>query len=103
MKQELKKLDRRFNGYGHWTHRTEPQGFRNAVDWRINFLDFRNWMWGTYGPGCKESEASALVAIGREVPVWGWDDYGSIYARDTAMTSLLLAKDRFIKRHSKED
>jgi hypothetical protein len=33
------------------------------------------------------------------VPVWGWDDYGSIYARDIAMTTLLLAKDRFTRRY----
>jgi hypothetical protein len=102
MKQMLKKLDRRFNGYGHWTHRTEPTGFRHDINWRINFLDFRNWMCANYGPGCKESEASALKAIGREVPVWGWDDYGSIYARDIAMTTLLLAKDRFTKHYGED-
>ena len=102
MKQMLKKLDRRFNGYGHWTHRTEPTGFRHAINWRINFLDFRNWMCANYGPGCKESEAGALKAIGRAVPVWGWDDYGSIYARDIAMTTLLLAKDRFTKHYGED-
>lgn len=99
MRQELKKLDRRFNGWGHWTHRTDPRGFRSAVDWRMNFLEFRNWMWANYGPGCRENEAGTLKHLGREVPVWGWDDYGSIYARDIAMTTLLLAKDRFTKHY----
>ena len=103
MKQILKKLDRRFNGYGHWTHRTEPTGFRHAINWRVNFLEFRNWMWANYGPGCKESEAGALKAIGRAVPVWGWDDYGSIYARDIAMTTLILAKDRFTKHYGEDN
>ena len=102
MRQELKKLDRRFNGWGHWTHRTDPMGFRSAVDWTMNFLEFRNWMWGNYGPGCRESEAGTLKRLGREVSVWGWDEYGSIYARDIAMTTLILAKDRFT-RHYGED
>lgn len=103
MRQTLKKLDGRFNGYGHWTHRTDPEGFRDRVNWRINFMEFRNWMWANYGPGCREKEASALVAVGREVPVWGWDDYGSIYARDIAMTSLILAKDRFTQRYREDE
>ena len=102
MRQEIKKLDGRFNGFGHWTHRTDPMGFRTATDWKINFMEFRNWMWANYGPGCRETEASALVSVGREVPVWGWDEYGSIYARDIAMTTLVLAKDRFT-RHYGED
>jgi hypothetical protein len=52
---------------------TEPTqwGFALPTDWKINFYEFRNWMWGNYGPGCRESEASALVSVGREVPVWG--------------------------------
>jgi hypothetical protein len=102
MRQELKKLDRRFNGFGHWTHRTDPMGFRSAKDWQINFYEFRNWMWGNYGPGCRESEATALAQTGQEIPLWAWDEYGSIYARDIAMTTLLLAKDRFT-RHYGED
>ena len=101
-RQELKKLDRRFNGYGHWTHRTDPCGFRSAVDFHVNFTEFRNWMWANYGPGCREKEAAALIAAGKEVPVWGWDDWGSIYARDIAMTTLVLAKDRFTKRYKDE-
>jgi hypothetical protein len=36
------------------------------------------------------------------VPVWGWDEYGSIYARDIAMTTLLLAKDRFTKHYGED-
>jgi len=60
-------------------------------------------MWANYGPGCRQSEATGLVAAGQEVPLWGWDDYGSIYARDIAMTSLLLAKDRFTKRYKQDD
>jgi len=97
MKQELKKLDARFNGSRHWTHRTNPMGFRSAQAWQINFYEFRNWMWATYGPGCRESEAGALESTSGTVPVWGWDEYGSIYARDIAMTTLLLAKDRFTR------
>ena len=102
VRQELKKLDRRFNGWGHWTHRTDPMGFRTATDWQINFMEFRNWMWANYGPGCRESEATGLVAVGREVPVWAWDEYGSIYARDIAMTTLVLAKDRFTKQYGED-
>jgi hypothetical protein len=65
-------------------------------------MEFRNWMWANYGPGCRESEASTLSFLGREVPFGAWDEYGSIYARDIAMTTLLLAKDRFT-RHYGED
>jgi hypothetical protein len=42
------------------------------------------------------------VAVGREVPVWAWDEYGSIYARDIAMTTLILAKDRFTKQYGED-
>ena len=99
MRQELKKLDRRFNGWGHWTHRTDPCGFHSRMDWRMNFYEFRNWMWSNYGPGCRESEAGTLKRLNLAVPVWGWDDYGSIYARDIAMTTLILAKDRFTRHY----
>ena len=102
VRQELKKLDGRFNGFGYWTHRTDPMGFSTATDWKINFLEFRNWMWGNYGPGCRETEATALAKTGRPVPVWGWDEYGSIYARDIAMTTLVLAKDRFTKHYGED-
>lgn len=102
MRQTLKKLDRRFNGWGHWTHRTDPEGFRSALDWKMNFWEFRNWMWATYGPGCRESEVGTVKFVTGETPLWGWDEYGSIYARDIAMTTLLLAKDRFC-RHYGED
>lgn len=60
-------------------------------------------MWASYGPGCRESEADAIKSTGREVPVWAWDEYGSIYARDVAMTTLLLAKDRFTKRYKQDE
>jgi len=60
-------------------------------------------MWANYGPGCRQSEATGLVAAGREVPLWAWDEYGSIYARDIAMTTLLLAKDRFTRPYKKDD
>ena len=102
MRQELKKLDRRFNGFGHWTHITDPMGFLTATDWQINFYEFRNWMWANYGPGCRESEATALAKTGRPVPLWAWDEYGSIYARDIAMTTLVLAKDRFTKQYGED-
>ena len=102
VRQELKKLDRRFNGFGHWTHRTDPMGFLTATDWQINFYEFRNWMWANYGPGCRESEATALAKTGRPVPLWAWDEYGSIYARDIAMTTLVLAKDRFTKQYGED-
>jgi hypothetical protein len=103
MRQDLSKLDRRFNGHKYWTHRTNPFGFQSITNWQVNFYEFRNWMWANYGPGCRQSEATGLVAAGLEVPLWGWDDYGSIYARDIAMTSLLLAKDRFTKRYKQDD
>lgn len=102
MRQTLKKLDRRFNGHAFWTHRTDPEGFSSALDWKMNFWEFRNWMWATYGPGCRESEAGTVTFVTGETPLWGWDEYGSIYARDIAMTTLLLAKDRFC-RHYGED
>jgi hypothetical protein len=102
VKQDLKKLDARFNGFDHWTHRTNPREFRSVKNWQINFYEFRNWMWANYGPGCRQSEATALAQTGKEVPVWAWDEYGSIYARDIAMTTLLLAKDRFTKQYEED-
>jgi hypothetical protein len=94
----IKKLDRRMNGYGFWTHRTDPS-YRSRKDAVMNFVMFREFLTATFGPGVHEREAGTVRAIKGEVPVWGYDDYCSIYCRDMAATLVMTSAERFIKEY----
>lgn len=97
-KVRIKKLDRRMNGYGVWTHRTDPSytSRNNAI---INFVEFRKFLTKSFGPGIHEREAGELMFKQMEVPLWGYDDYCSIYCRDEAATIVMTSAERFTKEY----
>jgi hypothetical protein len=95
---KIKKLDGRMNGYRFWTHRTEPSMLTKR-DALMNFVMFREFLTKTFGPGVHEREAGAVKRCKGEVPVWGYDDYCSIYCRDMAATLVITSAERFIKEY----
>jgi hypothetical protein len=92
------KLDRRYNGYGTWSHRTDGGQWYGAVardNGLISFYDMRCYMTQMNGPGCFIYEAGALKKVGRTVPEWGWDVDGNVYFRESALVNFRLAQERW--------
>ena len=92
------KLDRRYSGYGTWTHRTNGgtwYGEEARAKGFVAFYDMRCYMEQMNGPGCFIHEAWALKKEGREVPEWAWDVDGNVFFRDSALVNFTLAKDRW--------
>lgn len=91
----LVKLDKRMNGYGHFTHRVDITGSYRDTD--IVIYNTRKWLWNTFGPG---SEFRMVGWLGRNniAPIeWAWDTEHSncrIYLKDQALTQFLLMKTR---------
>lgn len=94
----IKKLDRRMLGHQWWTIRTE-YAFNTRIDNIMNFWEFRNFLTASFGPGCHEREAGTVKLYKGEAPVWGYDDYCSIYARDMAATLVIASAERFTKEY----
>ena len=93
------KLDRRYSGYGVWTHRTNGgdwYGKEARVKGLVSFYDMRCYMTQMNGPGCFIHEAGPLKSLGREVPEWAWDMDGNVFFRDLALVNFTLAKDRWL-------
>jgi hypothetical protein len=92
------KLDRRYNGFGTWTHRTDGgrwYGAEARTKGMVAFYDMRCYLTRLHGPGCFIHEAGALKAMNREVPEWAWDTDGNVFLRGTALVNFGLAKDRW--------
>ena len=92
------KLDRRYNGFGIWTHRTDYPGAygeeaRNKA--RLRFYEQRSFLTTQCGIGCFEWEAHTLIKTDREVPKWGFYEAGNIFLKDDALTVFLLTEDRW--------
>lgn len=93
------KLDRRYNGYGVWTHRTDYGSAYGAVAYlkaQERFYEQRSFLTTQFGAGCFEGETSMLKETGRTVPLWGFDSYGRIFLRDEALTTFLLTEGRWV-------
>jgi len=91
----LFKLDRRYRGFGQWTHKYEP-GFAGGPERRIlNFNQQREFLTGTNGLGCFEFEAYTLQQNGLAVPEWGFNEQGDIFLRGTALVNFQLALGRW--------
>ena len=76
MKMILEPLDRRHQGFGHWTHRVEFLRTRVAGDKEsafAKFLQVRASLWENFGPGCDRDELIYVkYATPDAVPEWGW-------------------------------
>ncbi len=95
---QIRKLDRRYNGHGIWTHRAEPgmwYGHEARRRGLLNFYDQRAMLTTAFGPGCLVEEAHVLIYAGREVPVWGFDLDGNLFLRGEALVTFELAKGRW--------
>jgi hypothetical protein len=93
------KLDRRYNGFGTWTHRTDfgmPYGAEARSRARLNFYEQRCFLTTQFGPGCFVWEAGTLKAHGRTVPIWGFDGDGNIFLSEEALTTFLLTEGRWL-------
>jgi hypothetical protein len=95
---KIRKLDKRYNGNGHWTHRAEPgvwYGHEARSKGLVGFYEQRVMLTTAFGPGCFVDEAWALVKMNRAVPVWGFDLDGNVFLRDQALVTFELAKGRW--------
>jgi len=91
------KLDRRYNGHLHWTHKWEKYGYGEVARRQIilNFVDMREYLTRMNGQGCFEFEANWLKSSGRAVPEWGFNEQGNIYLRGSALVNFQLAMERW--------
>ena len=92
------KLDRRYNGHGVWTHRTNYPGAYGSEARslaRLRFFEQRSFLTTQFGPGCFVWEARTLEAHNRQVPVWGFDEAGNIFLKDEALTTFILTEERW--------
>ena len=95
----VQKLDRRYKGHEHWTHRAENSGwygYEARVKTLNDLYDQRVMLTTAFGPGCFVEEAGALVKMNRPVPVWGFDYEGNVFLRDEALVTFELAKGRWL-------
>jgi hypothetical protein len=94
---KIVKLDRRYNGFGDWTHRTDEHYYgpeaRNRA--RLAFYEKRCFLTTQFGPGCFVWEAGTLRANNRQLPNWAFDEAGNIFLRDDALTTFLLTEGRW--------
>jgi len=96
---KVRKLDRRYNGHAHWTHRAEPgacYGYEARRKMLVAFYEQRVMLTTAFGPGCFVEEAGSLSNAGHEVPKWGFDEEGNIFLRDEALVTFELAKGRWV-------
>ena len=94
----IRKLDKRYNGNAHWTHRAEPGGWYGheaRTRGLVGFYEQRVMLTTAFGPGCFVEEAGALARAGREVPKWGFDYEGNVFLRDEALVTFQLAIGRW--------
>lgn len=91
------KLDRRYNGHGYWTHRTDTRWYGHDARMKglIAFYDQREFLARSFGMGAYIEEVGALKNAGREIPKWGFDSEGNIFLREEALTTFQLALGRW--------
>jgi hypothetical protein len=82
-------LDRRHNGWGHWTYRIEFCGYdSNYKSTRAADLhEARCWLWEHYGAGSEYRYARRM-----NIP-WAWDtnnDRFILYLNQDVLTAFLL-------------
>ena len=87
----VRKMDRRFNGFGTFSHRIEFVG----KGYLSQFIRVRNWCMEKFGPSAEISLISSEVFV--TVPFWAWESEHNkvIYLRDVAFSQFLLQKESF--------
>lgn len=86
------KLDRRYDGYGRFSHRVEFYG-RNQETRTKQWVKARNWLWKQFGPSSELFAARPEFFDGVQ-PVWAWDaEKSSLYLSHEAYTMFMLKKE----------
>jgi hypothetical protein len=95
---KVRKLDRRYKGHEHWTHRAENggwYGYEARMKGLVDLYNQRVMLTTAFGPGCFVEEAGALAKQNQAVPIWGFDYEGNVFLRDEALVTFQLAKGRW--------
>ena len=88
----VKKLDRRYDGWQHFTHRVEFY-HRDRSILLGRWIAVRNWLWQQLGPSAEQFCARAEFFGGAQ-PQWAWDsEKSAIYLRDQALVMFQLKKE----------
>lgn len=96
----LRKLDKRYNGVQHWTHRLELNiyGDYEARSKRlVKVHEVRCMLTANFGAGCHVEEAGFLEKNSVEVPLWGFNNDGEFYVRGEALVLMELSRGRWEK------
>ncbi len=102
---DIKKLDRRYDGWDLFTHRAEFKIERGGHERRadvVRWIECRNHHWRRWGPGIENSlfyvyRNEEFGSVDPNRPQWAWSDRAFvIYLRDQALTEFLLSKDRWL-------
>lgn len=93
----FRKLDRRFNGSEHFSHRVEfySNGWGDSYSTSIaQWIAVRNWLWSQFGPSSEQKHANTHYF--EQQPRWSWDtDKMAIYLAEEAYTMFMLRYDHF--------
>lgn len=94
----LRRLDKRYKGVEHWTHRLEINIFGNyevRSQRAVKVHEARCMLTTNFGAGCHVDEAFSLERNGVEIPLWGFNNDGEFYIREEALVLIELSKGRW--------
>ena len=76
---QVVRTDRRYNGHSSFKWIVMPKfDPTNTTNWhtqsRVQFQDWRNWCWTTWGPGMERDWATTIIRSGQIADAqWAWD------------------------------
>lgn len=94
-KVSLRKLDKRYKGVDHWTHRLELNIYRDYGVRAVKVHEVRCMLTTNFGAGCHVDEAHALQSKGIDVPIWGFNNDGEFFVRKESLVLMELSKGRW--------
>ena len=94
----LRKLDKRYKGLDHWSHRLEINIYGDSVVYGqriVKVHEVRCMLSNNFGAGCHVDEAHALQRNGVSVPLWGFNNDGEFFVRKESLVLMELSKGRW--------
>jgi len=70
-KFNITRLDRRHKGCHLFTHYVTPM-YSSQLSDKLEFFQWRNWCWATWGPGMEREYAIKFGSNQYEVGRWAW-------------------------------
>jgi hypothetical protein len=102
---KIQKLDRRYDGFGMFSHRAHfvslSRGGSDRKQDLLRYVECRNQLWDRWGPGIENSmfwlyRDSDFGTVDPNRPRWAWSDKDLvIYLRDEALTEFMLSYERW--------